>query len=460
MIPSNAAARDPFALAVRNYIAARRFAFGPGGALLALSGGADSMVLARVFAALELPFAAAHVNFGLRAADSDADEAFCRAEMAAAGVPFYSKQLDAAAYAKQNGCSVQVAARELRYQWFNELLDEKGFSVLATAHHRDDVAETLLLNLLRGKDFDVLRGIPARRGRVVRPLLFAPKTEILAFAERQGVAWREDASNQKNDYLRNRMRNKIAPELKSIHPDFSGQLAERLELYQMQQAALRPLLERLWAECLSVEEGAARLDLEKLRASPNGELALVYGLETRFGLDANARAEVRKLLGARPGKFVETPGLRVMRGRGELLFAKQAVAPEPVVIRIDELPQTVSFGAFALAFSLLPPEEADLRKASAQNAFMDADALAGPELTLRVWQPGEKYRPLGMNGEKKISRLLTDLKFPPERKRQAYVLADSEGIIFAEGGRPAERVRITRQTRRVLRVETQAASKH
>jgi tRNA(Ile)-lysidine synthase len=416
--------------------------------LLAVSGGMDSVVLAELAHRANLDFGVAHANFGLRGAESDGDEAFVKTLAERYGRSFFSKKFDTSAFAQTHGLSVQLAARKLRYAWFDELLDAHGFDALLTAHHRDDALETLLLNLVRGAGLAGLAGIPARNGRVVRPLLAVGRADIARFAAENNLAWREDRSNATDDYPRNFLRHRVLPRLRELNPNLTDTAAQTLD----QLAAARRLLEHAAAtlrrEAWRAAGETVFLDLEPLRQSPE-PLLLLHELLRPLGFRYRQSAAAWAAADGQPGKTFFSPTHALTVDRARLVITPRRVVSEGD-FWIENPAGTLRTPDFGLSFAIAATPAFGENPAVAD---LDFDRLTFP-LHLRRWQPGDWFYPLGMNGKrKKISDLLVDLKVPRPLKARVWVLVSGDDVAWVVGHRLDERFRVTDATRRVWRAE-------
>lgn len=419
--------------------------------LVACSGGPDSMALLHVLFSLGWPVEVAHVNYLLRGADSDADEALARLWCAERELPFHALRQSPKDLARAQKLSLQVAARRIRYAYFEQLLKQLDIRQAATAHQRGDQAETLFLHLMRGKNFAILRGIPAKRGPFARPLLFASRKEILEYLHAEDVPYRIDASNEKSDYLRNHVRNVVFPALERLNPSYEEQLCERLELYRRQTSLLDDLLARQGTGLAKLTPDGIAFDADACDAQLL-ETQLLLLLERNWKLRPTEAEQVTRLLHSEPGSRVRTrQGVFWRTGEGIERVPLDAVEDKPAEASIDlqALPQPLPLGQGWLIFDWAKgPLALPLSKHEQQ---IDADALQG-ELTLRPWRAGERWQPLGLKGTRLISDELTDSKYPARLRKSARVLADDDGPVWIETGRIAHRVRLTEATVRTLRI--------
>ncbi len=420
----------------------------PGGqpALLAVSGGLDSVCLMRLFQDAGWPFFVAHVNFRLRGAESDEDERFVQQLAERAGAAFYVKRFETEAYARLNGLSIQMAARQLRYQWFEELRETVGAGVIVTAHHLNDSVETALINLSRGSGLRGLAGIRPYQEHLVRPLLFATREEIEAFAREKELAWREDSSNASDDYTRNFIRQHILPRFLELNPGFLHTTERSLEKFRGAADNLHFLLSAL----MSSPDGETYfIDKQQLAALPSPAEAL-RSLLKPFGFSAEQARQIAAHLPETGQEWTGNAGVRLFNERESLTITQAKTLRSAVRIEADDLMRTLPDGSKLVLTPALPaPPWPDGHSV----ALVDADQLRFP-LLLRPWQPGDVFQPLGMEGRhQKIQDFFTNNKVARLDKEKAWVLADASGaVVWLLGWRPDERFKITSQTRKALKI--------
>ncbi len=263
--------------------------------LLTVSGGIDSIVLAHLFHKAGFSFGIAHCNFNLRGKHSDEDEAFVKKIADAYGVAFHSKHFDTKTYADIHRLSIQMAARQLRYAWFNELINEFGYDKIATAHHQNDVVETVLLNLTKGTGIAGLHGIQKKNGHIIRPLLFTDKKAIETYAKKEGLTWREDASNNKGlPYERNHIRHKVVPALQAINPNLVSGFERTTEKISATELLVKEYLEVLKAKIITQKEGSLYFSIEALRQTTESQLVLFEFIK-EYGFTYDDCREIIKL---------------------------------------------------------------------------------------------------------------------------------------------------------------------
>ncbi|MVM36896.1 tRNA lysidine(34) synthetase TilS [Spirosoma sp. HMF3257] len=418
--------------------------------LLAVSGGIDSMVMAELFYRTAKPFAIAHVNFGLRGADSEADALFVQNKAAYYGVPFHLTRFDTAAIATERGISIQMVARELRYTWFAQLLQDFRYACVATAHHQNDVLETLLLNLTRGTGLAGLHGIMSSQNGVVRPLLFTSRAQLAAFAEEQNVLYREDSSNSDDKYARNRIRHHVVPILTELNPGLWHTLPRTVERLRAAETLMQAELQRSWQEVSSQQGDQTLLPTDKLRELSELTFRLSEWLKP-FGFTDDQVKHMVDSLHQPVGQVFESPTHRICHERMGLVL-EPLPTPLNFEITLTEWPNGLVeiAGGFALTVEELEKIE-DFRPPTDPNiACLDADKLIYP-LTIRPWRQGDRFRPLGLNGHKLVSDLLNDLKLGRTEREQTAVLLSGDQIAWVIGRRIDHRFRIQTETKRIVR---------
>ena len=408
--------------------------------LLAVSGGVDSMVMLHLVlhSSLRPEIAVAHVNFMLRPGDCDKDEALVRETCADAGIPFYTKKFDTAAYSTEKGVSIEMAARELRYGWFSELMEAHGYGRLLVAHNRNDAAETLMLNMLRGTGLRGLGGIREINGFIIRPLLGFSRAEIESYAATQGIAYREDTTNSDVDIARNRIRHKIFPEFEKINPSFLNTFSQEMERFGQANEILDELYGTKRAELCRESDGAVCIDINRLAAEPHKGYWLFRLLEP-YGFTASQIADALEAIGAQSGKEFRTTEYRLLRDRN--------------CFKIYPMAETSTLKLEVTVFD--KPEDFDPRNHPSDTLYADADTL--PEtLQVRPWRNGDRFIPLGMRGTRLVSDFFTDLKLDLEQKKLAGIIfwedTAGEHIAAVAPYRIADRHKITSATTRVAEI--------
>lgn len=413
--------------------------------LLAVSGGLDSMVMAHLFVQEQIPAAVAHCNFGLRGAESDVDEAFVRQWAVEHHLPFHTEKFDTEAFAQRDGVSIQMAARSLRYAFFERLRQMHAYHYTVTAHHADDSIETLLMQLGRGSGLAGMSSIPEISGAVVRPLLQYSRTDLEVWAANHRIIWREDASNAKDDYLRNRIRHHVVPELTTAFEDTDFRKQAMLTIANLRKAQTNYqwLLEDHLRKHLVVDaDGLQRLSNDAAFALPDAnELLRVWLLPK--GFDEQSVAHLAEHLGE-PGRTWSTGDWQVATTRHEAHLTNrwQQMLPDISITEVDIL---VRLGGGKTLVITRQPASVPLQT-DTQTLLVSAKVLIWP-LTVRSWQEGDQFQPFGMGGRhQKVSDYLVNLKYSRAQKQGVRLLLNGDGTpLWLMGFRPDERCRVQAQ---------------
>ena len=419
--------------------------------LLTVSGGVDSMVMLALFVRCGYTVGVAHCNFQLRGAESDEDEVLVREEAAQYGVPFYNRRFETAAEMERTGESMEMAARRLRYAWFDELSRTEGYTAVAIAHHADDSIETFFINLLRGTGLRGLTGISIQVGKIVRPLLFASRREILEYAVANRIPYREDSSNRSTKYLRNKIRLGLIPRIREINPKFTSLMCRNLARLTDAQLFINHGIERIRDLAVTSAEGIDTIHLDRIDPAFPQEFVIYELLNSAYGFKGDVIDALCRALGqgATGRRFYARDHVAVT-DRGTILVAP--IAPD------DECLTTVEKGAprSYCGNAVLYYEYCDIDTIKnfgvpEHIAQVDADRLQYP-LTLRRWQEGDWFIPFGMTGRKKVSDFLIDAKVPLPEKQRQFVLLSGDEIVWLVGRRIDDRYRLTSETENVLRI--------
>ncbi|MFN3909470.1 MAG: tRNA lysidine(34) synthetase TilS [Flavobacterium sp.] len=420
--------------------------------LLALSGGVDSMVLAHLLLKQSITFSVAHANFQLRGSDSEADqtlvEDFCNQHQ----IPCFVQRFDTLTYAEQQGISIQMAARELRYQWFEMVMQENDLELLLTAHHADDSLETFFINLGRGTGIKGLLGIPEQNDKIFRPLLAFSKDEILHYAEVKPIAFREDSSNAKTNYQRNWFRHQIIPLLKENQPDFLNQALQTMQHLQAVQQFAEGMVQNQLQFLLQCEgENIQSLPINLLKAIPGFQYVLHVWLAP-FGF--TAWDDIYQMLDAYSGKTIYSKNFRLLKNRDQLLLQPLTLHEEEEVYEVTASSLNLPIDLHWKECTVIPTEF----KADASVVYLDKDSLNLP-LQLRRWQKGDYFYPFGMQGKKKLSKFFKDEKFSIIDKENAWVLCSDNQIVWVVGHRMDNRFKITSKTKHIVQLTLMSNTK-
>lgn len=422
--------------------------------LLAVSGGIDSIVMAKLFSLTEYEFGIAHVNFGLRGEESQSDELFVKKFAKTLKVPCYTIQFETKAFAEAEKIGIQQAARMLRYQWFEEIAQKENYQKIATAHHRLDQAETVLFNLSRGTGIAGYHGIPIENGKIIRPMAFASQEQIFDAVVQFKLAWREDSSNQSTKYARNFIRQEVMPKLMELNPSIDKTIAENakkiidIENWIEEEYATwsKEHLNNDSEDLLLVKD----IDLSK---SKNKVLSTKFLQTKNFNFDQielifNTSTEQAV------GKIFESPTHQLNIDRKQwILKTKDQQDFRPIIIQEEDEEIQLHKQRIQLFFE---EKTEDFNIPTAANiACLDAEKLEFP-LEIRKYQEGDWFCPLGMNQKKLISDFLTDKKVPLLKKQNTYLLLSKGSVAWIIGHRIDNRFKVTEKTNEVYVLEVES----
>ena len=399
--------------------------------LIAISGGVDSVVLTHLFSVLNFNISLAHCNFKLREKESDLDEEFVKNLLQKTSNQIFTKSFDTLSFAKKNKLSTQIAARDLRYKWFQEILEKNNFDFVLTAHHADDNLETFLINLTRGSGLDGFTGIPAVNKNIVRPLLVFSREEIINFAIENNIEWREDKSNASTKYTRNKIRHQILPVLKEINPSLLETFSKTIENLTESGQIIQDRIDEVSKEIISKKDGILRFNISKIQQLSNPKAYLYQLLKQYHFTEWN---DVSNLLSAQSGKQVVSETHRLLKDRDFLLLSKNVSSSVVEKFLIKEN-QTKITTPIHLSFENNVTEILD-----AKNEILVSKKLLNFPLIIRKWQNGDFFYPAGMQGKKKLSKYFKDEKLSLLEKKQIWLLCNATNeIIWVIGKRQDQR---------------------
>ena len=415
--------------------------------ILALSGGIDSMVLADLLLKSKMSFVVAHCNFHLRGEESDGDEQFVRDYAGRNGIRCYVKHFDTEQYAAEQGVSIEMAARDLRYAWFEELRQQLGYDKIAVAHHADDQAETFFINLLRGAGLRGLKGMQPQNGVIIRPLLWASREQIREYAIENQILWREDHTNAESDYLRNKIRNQLLPVFDELHPEARQGLYKSLEHLASENELYRELLKEKLAQLVK-SDGETQSLPHTSHLIPHTSFQLIFEWLRQYNFNTDQCRFIFDAMETGIGNKYYSPTHQLIIGRNELQLSEiKPVADEEFQIEAGE-EEIVS--PIHLRFSKFGKTANFVLDKSSQVAQLDFDKLKFP-LTLRHWRHGDRFHPLGMKGSKLLSDFFVDQKFTERQKSSVWLLTSSDGdIVWMVGWRIDDRFKVTNETKNIF----------
>ncbi|MBL0135711.1 MAG: tRNA lysidine(34) synthetase TilS [Chitinophagaceae bacterium] len=429
--------------------------------LIAVSGGVDSVVLCDLCNEAGYDFLIAHCNFQLRGEESNRDEDFVLQLGRNYGKEVLVKHFATKAYAAQNKVSTQVAARELRYSWFYDLLDSdpprrttlptpdsrlKTPDLLLTAHHADDNIETVLMNFFKGTGVSGMRGILPKQGKLIRPLLFATKAELLDYAKTKGLKWVEDSSNAGDQYTRNYFRHQVIPLLQKVYPQVDQNLISNISRFRDIEVLYKQSIALHKKKLLEQKGNEVHIPVLKLKGVKPLN-SIVYEIIKDFSFSNGQVQDVLNLLESESGHFVASPTHRIIRNRNWLIIAPLA-SEEAANILIEEMVSKVRTANWQLQISRKNRSEISISSDS-NTACVDASDIKFP-LLLRKWKEGDYFYPLGMKKKKKVARFLIDQKISKTDKENIWVLEMNKKIVWVVGQRIDDRFKITDATKEVI----------
>jgi tRNA(Ile)-lysidine synthase len=412
--------------------------------LLATSGGIDSMVMLHLFQKLNYKIAIAHCNFQLRGAESDGDQKFIEHYASENKILIFEVVFDTKKFALDQKLSTQIAARELRYNWFYELLATENYDYILTAHHADDTLETFLINFTRGTGLDGLTGIPAINEKTIRPLLPFSRLDIENYANENQIKWREDSSNATDNYLRNKIRHHLVPIFKELNPNFLNSFQETSKHLFEAKSLVDDALFLVYPKVVSEGENQKKINLNELLKLPNYKAYLYQWLKP-FGF--TAWEDIYDLVESQSGKQIFSDKFRLIKDRDYLLISPKKVATQNDIFFIDKNQKEVNF-PIKLSFCNV----SDISDVRNSVIFVDENKLQFP-LTIRKWKTADVFQPMGMNGQsKKVSKFFKDEKLSLLDKENIWLLCSENQIIWIIGLRQDERFKIDTTTKNSLQI--------
>lgn len=413
--------------------------------LLAVSGGIDSAVMLHLFRKAGFNAGVAHCNFRLRGEESDLDAVFVRELALKNGCPFHTTAFDTAEYARERGLSTQMAARELRMKWFEELLRDHPYDCVATAHHLNDVLETLLFNLVKGTGIDGLSGIPVKQQNLVRPLLFASREQIRNYAESEGISWREDSSNATDHYTRNVIRNRVIPVLREINPNLEETFSATMVRLKAAREFARGFLKDFNIRNIYYDGKHVLIRKEELKRQPYA-VVILWELVKDLGFNFDQCEDVVNG-DHQPGAMFASPSHQLTVDRDVLILSKLSVRAG-IYVEVPQGATQVTAEGQSLSFEVQDRDRFTMVKDKAV-AQLDYDKICFP-IIWRDWNEGDRFIPFGMTEHKKLSDFLIDEKVSVPDKKHITVINAGGEIVWVVGMRIANQVGITEGTRRVL----------
>lgn len=416
--------------------------------LLAVSGGRDSVLMAHLFNEAGFNFGIAHCNFNLRDLESEKDEQFTSDLALELDVPFFSSSFDTLKHSKQHHVSIQMAARDLRYQWLEEIRSDFDYQYIAIAQHQNDVMETMLLNLTRGTGIAGMHGILPKKGRIIRPLLFLKRDEIDKMVIDRDIVYREDSSNLSTKYARNKIRMEVIPVLKELNPVLEETFESNRKRFEELEIVLEKRLSELKSQLFKlVKPDEYEIDLQGLKNLDPAD-TLLYGLFHPFAFTESILQDVKRSWDGEPGKIFSSVSHDLHLDRKRIILAKKK-GPLESAVNIEDKVTSLNWNEKKYTAETISIDHFILKKEK-YVAQLDFDLLNFP-LTLRLWNEGDRFQPLGVNGTKKLSDFFIEQKVPLIRKKEIGILVNGNGdIIWIAGFRIDERYKIKSNTKKVF----------
>ncbi len=436
-------------LSFTDFISRNQLLTGTDNVLLAVSGGIDSMVLANLFLKTDNTIGIAHCNFQLRGTESDSDEKFVREFAKNSNTPFYAKSFDTEKYAEEKKVSIQMAARDLRYEWFEKIRTTEGFDYIALAHNKNDILETVLLNIARGTGLKGMTGIKKKSGYIIRPLLSATRKEIVQYADDNDLLYREDSSNVKIKYKRNMIRHQIIPEFEELNPDFIDSFSQTINQIEEAYEIFENMVKKKKEQMVTEIGDKTLIDIYKLRNLSN-KTTYLYEFLRPYHFPSQIIPDIIESLKGISGKQFLSSTHRLIKDRNHLIITPQKKdSTEKYYIDKETKELTQPIRLFFRKFSSKPnlkiPHSPDI-------AWIDASILEYP-LILRKWKAGDYFYPLGMKDPKKLSDFFIDEKLSLVEKENSWILTSGDKIVWVLGKRIDDRFRIGKQTNEILEIK-------
>ena len=414
--------------------------------LLAVSGGLDSIVMLDIFREAGYRIGVAHCNFQLRGVESDEDESFVEHHCNRSGIKFFSQRCDTKNYAEETGLSIQMAARELRYTWFYQVLEKEKYHWLATAHQLDDNLETVLSRWTKGAGLDQLLGIPLKNEKVIRPMLFATREEISKYAASRKILWREDSSNETDDYQRNFIRHQIVPRLKEINPSLESTFFNSLEKMNGAHELMQRGLGQLKDSITQIKGNQFLIDKNLLLLLKNPGFVCYEWLRP-FGFEWDRCLQLVASLTSQPGKLFYSSTHEAVIDREFIIVSPRNELMGEILI--EEGQDKAALGPWTLTIKMT---SANIISSEELLGTFDYSRIKFP-MIWRKWKKGDAFFPLGLGHRKKVSDFLIDQKVPMTEKSTVTILESGGEVVWVVGHRVDDRFKVTPHTKSVLQME-------
>ena len=416
--------------------------------LLAVSGGIDSMAMAHLFRKSKFNFSIAHCNFQLRGKESDDDQLFVEGMAETFLVPFYLKSFKTEEYAKKHGISIQMSARYLRRAWFDELIKNEGFDIIATAHQLNDSLETVLFNLTKGTGISGLKGILPKKEKCIRPMMFASREMIFDYVKSNNIDWREDKSNSSIKYHRNLIRHKVITELKKINPKLEETFSQSLAKIAASERIYKSVINQQKEKLLVKTNQGFNIDKDQLKSVEEIRIILFEILD-EFGFNFHQANDILLGLDRQPGKFFYSYAYQLVVDR-QFLYISKIKENKFSEAFVEINTRHIDVFRNKLIFEKVDVEKVEFNE-NRKIVFLDFEKLEFP-LTIRKWKHGDRFQPLGMKHKKKLSDFMIDEKIPLNLKEHVLALISGDNIVWVIGHRIDDRYKITRQTKTAYKI--------
>jgi len=418
--------------------------------LLAISGGIDSMVLCDLFLKSSYKFAIAHCNFQLRGEESFRDENFVTNYCNKNNITLHKIRFDTYKHMDIEGISLQMAARDLRYRWFEDLLQENNYKYLATGHHGDDSIETFLINIIRGTGIAGLHGIQHKINNIIHPLLFTNREEISAYAKKNNIEFVEDSTNSSTKYTRNKIRHELIPLIKEISPNFQRTILKEIERFKETEQVFRTVIDQAKQEIFAFENDRINISIEKIK-SLNPQRIYLYEFLNEYNFnESTINSILESIYEKSSGKQFFSETHRIVKDREYLILTQNNIINNNEYHISDNL-TSIKF-PLSLEMEFLKDLSFIKIPKTKDIAMLDADKLEFP-LILRKWKKGDYFYPYGLKGEKKISEFYKNLKYSIVDKENQWLLCSNDDIVWVIGQRIDDRYKITNKTKTIYRIE-------
>ncbi|HEY9170031.1 MAG TPA: tRNA lysidine(34) synthetase TilS [Lutibacter sp.] len=425
--------------------------------LIAISGGIDSVVLTHLFHKLNFTISLAHCNFSLRGKESNEDEEFVKDLGEKLQIPTYSNKFETDAYATEKGISTQMAARELRYNWFQKIAKENNLDYIITGHQKDDVLETFLINFTRGTGLDGLTGIPEIQGNIVRPFMIFTRNEILVYATKKKILWREDRTNSSIRYVRNKIRHKVVPVLKELNPNLLDTFYNTLDNLKGSQQIVKDCIQNVIEKTTKTHKNELHFSIPALKKLGNPK---IYLFEILREYSFTQWSDIADLLDCQSGKQVFSKTHRLLKDRDVLILSKILQQEEVERFEIQEntdeikTPINLKFESVDIPFDTKNHQNKifdELIFDDNTTISIDFNKIEFP-LILRKWQKGDYFFPIGLNGKKKVAKFFKDEKLSLIEKENTWLLCSKNEIIWVVRKRMDDRFKVTKSTSKILKI--------